>query len=72
MVVTVLRWAAGILAALLALGAIFALAVSVAFDNVVWRDRTRRLRAWLWVLALFWFNVEIWGRVVYTLVHWGG
>ena len=70
--VTGLRWAVGVLAVLLALGALLGLAISVAFDNHVWRARTRRLRAWLWVLALFWFNAEIWGRVVYTLVHWGG
>jgi len=47
------------------------LAISVAFENEVWRDRTRRLRAWLWVLALAWFNAEVWGRVAYTLIHWG-
>jgi hypothetical protein len=69
-VVTVLRWSVGVLAALLALSVVFGFVVSVAFDNDVWRERTRRLRALLWVLALAWFNGEVWGRVVYTLVHW--
>jgi hypothetical protein len=69
--VTVLRWTVGVIAALLALGALLGLAVSVAFDNEVWRERTRRMRAWIYVLALAWFNVEVWGRVLHTLVTWG-
>ena len=71
MVVTVLRWVVGVLAALLALGALTGLAISVAFDNEVWRDRTRRLRAWLFDLGLAWFNAEVCGRVVYTIATWG-
>ena len=71
MVVTVLRWTLGVIAALLAVGALFGLAISVAFENEVWRDRTRRMRAMIWVLALAWFNAEVWGRVVYTIVTWG-
>jgi hypothetical protein len=72
LVVTILRWTAGVLAALLGFGALFGLVVSVAFDNEVWRGRTRRLCAWLVVVGLAWFNGEIWGRVLYTLVHWTG
>ena len=71
MVVTVLRWIVGVVAALLAFGALTGLVISVAFENDVWRDRTRRLRAWLFVLALAWFNAEVWGRVVYTIATWG-
>jgi hypothetical protein len=70
MVVTVLRWIVGVIAVLLASGALAALAISVAFENEVWRQRTRRLRAWLWVIALAWFNTEVWARVVYTIVTW--
>nr|HET7858096.1 hypothetical protein [Caldimonas sp.] len=72
MFVTILRWTVGVIAALLALAALFGLVISVAFENDVWRSRTRRLRAWLGVVALAWFNGEVWGRVVYTLVHWAG
>ena len=71
MLVTVLRWTVGVIAGLLAFGALLGLAISVAFENEVWRDRTRRMRAWLYVLGLAWFNIEVWGRVVYTLVSWG-
>ncbi len=70
MFVTVLRWSVGVLAALLAFGALFSLAIAVVFDNDIWSGRARQLRSLLWVLALAWFNAEVWGRVVYTLVHW--
>ena len=70
MVVTVLRWFVGVVAALLAAGALTGLVISVAFDNDVWGERSRRLRAWLWVIALAWFNAEVWGRVFYTIATW--
>ena len=70
MLVTILRWAVGVVAALLAVAAVFGFVISVAFENEIWGRRTRRLRAWLGVVALAWFNGEVWGRVVYTLVHW--
>ena len=70
MLVTILRWAVGVVAALLAVAAVFGFVISVAFENEIWGRRTRRLRAWLGVVALAWFNAEVWGRVVYTLVHW--
>ena len=72
MFVTILRWTVGVVAALLALAVLFGFTISVVFDNDVWRGRTRRLRAWLGVVGLAWFNGEVWGRVVYTLVHWAG
>jgi hypothetical protein len=68
--VTVLRWSVGVLAALLAFGALFSLGIAVAFDNNIWSGRARQFRVLLWVLALAWFNAEVWGRVVYTIVHW--
>jgi hypothetical protein len=71
-IVTILRWTLGVVAVLLAVGAVFGLVISVAFENQIWRERTRRLRAWLGVVALAWFNGEVWGRVVYTLLHWAG
>jgi hypothetical protein len=70
MLVTVLRWSVGVIAVLLAVGALFGFVVSFVFENEVWRVRAQRLRAWLAVVALAWFNGEVWGRVVYTLVHW--
>jgi len=71
MIATVLRWTVGVIAALLAIGALFGLVISVAFENEIWRDRTRRMRAMIWVLGLAWFNAEVWGRVAYTIATWG-
>ena len=31
----------------------------------------KRLRHFTILIALFWFNFEIWGRVVWTIVTWG-
>ena len=72
MFATILRWTIGVVAALLILATLFGFTISIVFENDLWRRRTRRLRSWLGVVALAWFNGEVWGRVVYTLVHWSG
>jgi len=70
MVLTVLRWiAVGIMAAL-ALGAAVNFALYIAFEARPALDRAKRIAAWIRLLALFWFNVEVWGRVVYTIATW--
>jgi hypothetical protein len=40
----------------LVLASPFGFMVSVVFENEVWRQRTRRFRAWLGVVALAWCN----------------
>lgn len=69
---TIFRWVLGVVAVLLAAAALFGLTLGIVFDSTIWFERTRRLRRWIWLIALFWFNVEIWGRVGYTLIHWNG
>ena len=70
MVVTVLRWIAAGIAGLLAVGALASFALFIVFEAKPALERARRLAAWIRLLALTWFNLEIWGRVVYTIVHW--
>ena len=70
MLVTVLRWIAAGICGLLVLGATVSFALFIAFDAQVWKERASRFAAWIRLLGLFWFNLEVWGRVVYTLVHW--
>jgi hypothetical protein len=70
MVVTVLRWIATGIMALLAVGALASFGLYIAFEARSALDRAKRLGAWIRLLALFWFNVEVWGRVVYTIVTW--
>jgi hypothetical protein len=68
--VTVFRWIVGVLAALLATGSVLSLALFLAFDLPPWLARARTLRRGLWMALLLWFNVEVWGQVVWTLVTW--
>jgi hypothetical protein len=70
MVVTVLRWIAAAVFALLSVGAVFGFTLYIVFEAQLWLERARRLAAWIRLLALAWFNTEVWGRVFYTLAHW--
>ncbi|MEO6363648.1 MAG: hypothetical protein ABIO71_10495 [Caldimonas sp.] len=66
----VFRWIIGVVAALMAVGALVSLGVNIASESRVWLERARRFRRWLWLVALLWFNVEVWGRVLFTLIRW--
>lgn len=66
----VFRWIVGVLGALFAVGALLSFTLHVAEDSSVWLGRARRLGHWLWLALLLWFNVEVWGRVIYAIVHW--
>ncbi len=70
MVLTVLRWIAGGVMALLAVGALASFGLFIAFEAKPALERAKRLAAWIRLLALFWFNLEVWGRVVHTIVTW--
>ena len=70
MVVTVLRWVAAGIMGLLAVGAIASFALYIFFEERSALERAKRLGAWIRLLALFWFNVEVWGRVVHKIVTW--
>ena len=67
---TIFRWIIGVIAALLASGALISFVLFIAFDINVWLDRARTLRRGVYMALLFWFNVEVWGRVIWTLVTW--
>jgi hypothetical protein len=68
--VTVLRWIAAGIGVLLLLGAAVSFGLFIAFDAEVWRGRAKRFAAWIRLLGLTWFNIEVWGRVVWTITHW--
>jgi hypothetical protein len=36
----------------------------------VWMPRAKQYGRWAWAAVLFWFNVEIWGRVIWILINW--
>ncbi len=70
MAAIVLRWAAGAIFGLLVIAAVFSFAVGIAFDNEIWHGRARRLWEWIRLVGLAWFNIEVWGRVLYAITHW--
>ena len=67
---TIFRWVMGVLALLTGGGAVGSFALFMALDISVWLERARSMRQGFFVVALFWFNTEIWGRVAWTLIHW--
>ena len=67
---TIFRWLIGTIGGLLAVGALLSFAIFIAADIDLWLKRARTLRRLAWAVALFWFNLEVWGRVAYTLAHW--
>jgi hypothetical protein len=66
---TIFRWIIGVLAALFATGALLSFALFVAFDGELWQQRARTMRRGLYMALLLWFNVEVWGRVLWALIH---
>jgi hypothetical protein len=67
---TVFRWIIGVLSALLGGGAALCFVLFMVFDIEVWIERARTLRRGTYMALLFWFNIEVWGRVIWTIVHW--
>ena len=66
----VFRWIVGVLGVLFAAGATFSFVIAIANDANQALKRARRFRHWLWLVLLLWFNVEVWGRVIFTIIHW--
>lgn len=67
---TVFRWIMLFITGGLFAGAVLSFVLFIALDVDVWIERARGLRRLTFAAALFWFNVEIWGRVLWTLLHW--
>jgi len=67
---TIFRWIIGVIAALLGGGSALSLVLFLALDIQVWLERARTLRRGTYMALLLWFNIEVWGRVIWTLIHW--
>jgi len=67
---TIFRWIMGVLFAITAGGSVLCFVLFMMLDIDVWIERARSLRRGAYMAALFWFNVEVWGRVVHTIVTW--
>ena len=67
---TVFRWIIGVLSVLFVSMSVLSFVLFMVRDEERWIELARRFRQLSTVVLLFWFNVEIWGRVVYTIVTW--
>jgi hypothetical protein len=66
----VFRWIMGVLAGGLGGLSLLCFVVYLSAGIDLWADRARKLRRLAWAATLLWFNIEIWGRVVWILIHW--
>jgi len=57
---TIFRWVIGVIAGLMAVGSALSFVLFMAFDIKVWLERARTFRR----------TVEVWGRVILTIIHW--
>ena len=67
---TIFRWILGTIAALLITGSVLSFVIFIAMDIPVWIERARSLKRGAYLACLLWFNVEVWGRVLWILLHW--
>ena len=67
---TVFRWIIGVIAAVLATGSLLSFLLFISSGIDVWVDRARSLRRGTSAALLLWFNVEVWGSVVMTIIRW--
>ncbi len=67
---TVFRWIMGLLGGFFAAGWIFSFLMYVLRDDDRLRELGTRFRHFTILIGLAWFNLEIWGRVIYTIFTW--
>lgn len=60
----------GVSGGLLALGWLAFFIIGLARDDKLQQAAASRLRQWAQLLFMFWFNIEIWGRVVWIIWNW--
>jgi len=66
----VFSWIMFVLSAVLGVASLGSFLIFIFFDIPVWLDRARSFRRGLYLAVLVWFNGWIWGRIVWTLIHW--
>ena len=67
---TIFRWIIGVLGFGLVSISVLTFVLFMVQDEERWIELARQFRRLATVVLLFWFNVEIWGRVIYTIVTW--
>ena len=67
---TIFRWIVGAIAALFITGSVISFVIFITMDIPVWIERARSFKRGAYLACLLWFNVEVWGRVIWVLLHW--
>ena len=67
---TIFRWIMGSIAGLALAGWLVVLLLYVVNGDDRFKDLGTRLRQLVITIGLFWFNLEIWGRVIWTIIEW--
>jgi hypothetical protein len=67
---TIFRWIMGVLLGLFAAGWLSIFLLYVIRDDDRLKEVGTKMRQWTITIALAWFNIEIWGRVIWTIVTW--
>lgn len=66
----VFRWVMGVAFLLMGSISLACFGVFIATGIDLWLKRTRTFRRYAFAAALLWFNIEVWGRVVWILINW--
>jgi len=67
---TVFRWIIGLLTAMMVGGTALSFGLYIITGIDLWLKRTHKFRHWAYVAIMFWFNFEIWLRVILIIVNW--
>ena len=67
---TIFRWIIGVIGALFASGWLFCLMLYVLRCDYRFNQLGTKLRRFTWTILLLWFDIEVWGRVIWTLITW--
>ena len=67
---TIFRWIMGSIAGVALAGWLVVLLLYVVNGDDRFKDLGTRLRQLVITIGLFWFNLEIWGRVIWTIIEW--
>ena len=68
---TIFRWVMGVFGGLFVAGWALSLLLYVLRDDDRLKEFGARMREYAMLVALAWFNIEVWGRVIWTIVTWG-
>ena len=67
---SVFRWIIGVWVVMMGSAAALSFLIFIGTGIDLWVKRARMFRHWTFAAVMFWFNFEIWRRVVLVIVNW--